>query len=881
MKAKHILTALAATLIPFDGSAQHLLFDESAEKSAYIMPAQDTIAISYNNDMVSVPIMANCKFTAEAPASDWLNCVQEANGNLTLTAPYYFDALQDRYAIINLNSADGSYTRKLVVKQSANNSATELTGDTQIQVASATADQSQSGEGINNTFDNDYNTIWHSPYNGTRFPLKIVYTLKEASHVDYLLYTPRQSGTNGEFGRVTVEYALASAQNTWVKVTDANFNEGSSASRVDFGENGVDDVKKVRVTVNSGKNGFASCAEMGFYTVNSEMADLMARYFKDGLCSQLKDGITEADEAQITNPYFRQLVHYLRTTDYSTKYRVGEFPAYRPLSDLNNELHASAEYCRYENPTGIYFEKNESLVLFVEGLGSDGASLIIKSFGENRDGENHPESSYPLANGMNVIKTRNRGNGYISYFTPNYATAPKVKIHFAMATENGYFDLQRGDTNEDWVKLLANATSDIIDVRTERMQVAVPVETVRRVTPKKGVELATIYDNVIFRQHEILGLDKYNHQFTNRQFARPVDSGMFADGTGAAAAFGSFAEWCNADNFGFWGFGHELGHNNQIAPGAKWSGCGETTNNIYASWVEHKLGNGYHRLEDEGSGINDYSGMRGGRFQIYLEEGVRKGVSWQLQDGADYHGTTPNQVTVPDEDFNGNRTGKNVTTTSRNYDHFVKVVPLYQLALYTQDAGKALDAYGTLYESVRNENAADRNLSNGQLQVKFMKRFCDAAKLNLLPFFEKAGMFKPIEAYIEDYSAGWIKINQAMLDEVTKYVEGKGYPLPPAALNYINAYNLDVFRNEAKLEGNTLNAGCSLSGTKVTVDHSKWKNVVGFETYNDKDELVRITMYGLGGSQKSKNQTKVLFPSGSSYIMAVGYDGTRIKCFQK
>ena len=49
--------------------------------------------------------------------------------------------------------------------------------------------------------------------------------------------------------------------------------------------------------------------------------------------------------------------------------------------------------------------------------------------------------------------------------------------------------------------------------------------------------------------------------------------------------------------------------------------------------MEHKLkskkayGNGYHRLEDEVTGIDDYSGMRGGRFQVYLEEGVRKGIS--------------------------------------------------------------------------------------------------------------------------------------------------------------------------------------------------------------------------------------------------------------
>ncbi len=747
MNKKHILSAFFCMLaFHITGFAQNLTFDEDANKSSYIMPAADTVLVSYKSSMMSVPVMSNVDYTTTVSAGDWLKCIQEKNGNLTLISPDYYDAFESRYATVTLASADGSYTKELVVEQPANKSAAELTG---------------------------------------------------------------------------------------------------------------------------------SIAE------SDEFQALLSKFFTDNVCSQLRDGVTEAEEAAIPNDYLRQLVHNIRTTEYSTKYRVGEFEPYRTLSDLKNELHTNNQYCRYENPTGIYFEKGENLVLFVDGIDGDNVSLIIKSFGENRGGENHPESNYALKNGVNVIKTLNRGNGYISYYTRNYATAPNVKIHFAMATENGYFDLQRGDTNEDWVKLLANATSDIIDVRTERMQVAVPVATVKRVTPKKGVELATIYDNVIMRQHEIMGLDKYGRKPKNRQFARPVDSGMFADGIGAAAAFGSFAEWCNADNFGFWGFGHELGHNNQVAPGMKWDGCGETTNNISASWCEHKLGSGYHRLEDEGSGIDEYRGWRGGRFQIYLEEGVRKGVSWFLQEGADFYKETPETVTVDDEDYDGKPTGKQVTTTKRNYDHFVKVVPLYQLLLWTQDAEKSVDAYGAVFESVRVENAADQQLSNGQLQVKFMKRFCDATKMNFLPFFEKAGMFKPINVYIEDYSSGWLKINQEMLDELTEYVREQGYAEVPAALNYLNAYNLDVFRNEAKLVANTVNTGCTLNGTAVTVDHSKWENVVGFETYDANGELIRISMFGLGAAQKSKNQTKVLFPSNASYIMAVGFDGERVKCFQR
>ncbi len=883
MSRKYILGALAAALLfPTTGAAQSLRFDADETKSAYIMPISDTITVGFDNDMVSVPVMSNCDYTASAPEADWLTCIKEQNGNLTLISQYWYEALASRYATINLTSADGSYTRALVVEQAPNTSATEIKGDTKLTISSATASASQSGEGITRTYDNDLSTLWHSPYSQGGFPFTLTYTLSGSPHVDYMTYTPRTSGDNGQFGEIKVEYTLASAPSTWVSLTERDLGMSSSASRIDFGENGIDGVNKVRITVKSGKNNYASCAEMGFYQTNEEMASLMSTYFKDGLCSQLKDGISEADIDAISDPYFRQLAYNMLSGDYSTKFRVGEFEAFRPVDDLQKELRTSNAYDRYENPTGIYFQKDETIVLFVEGLATDGASLIIKSFGPSQAGEAQPESSYPLANGMNVIKTRNRGNGYISYYTLNYATAPKVKIHFAMATENGYFCPDKGHTNEDWKWLLANAKSDILDVYTHRLHVAGLLKDFKAQCPNDGLALAEKYDQTVMREWEIMGLEQNNRVPKNRQFARAVANGfMFADGIGAGIQYDSFYAIANPNSIDLWGLGHELGHNNQVAPGMKWVGCGETTNNIYAAWVQHKVGDGTHRLEDEYSGINSYSGWRGGRFQVYLEEGVRKGISWQLQDGADYHGATPNQKTVTGEDYNGNSTGS-VTTTSRNYDHFVKVVPFYQLALYTLEAGKSPETYGAVFEDVRNSYNADWQLSNGQLQIKAMKRFCDGAKLNLLPFFEKAGMFKPIDAYIEDYSAGWLKINQAMLDELKAYVEGKGYPEAPEALNYINAYNVDVFRNEAKLENNTIGAGCEAYRDYVVVKHDSWKNVVGFETYDKNGNLIHISMYGLGAAQKSKNETRVLFPNGKgSYIMAVGYDGTKYKCYEE
>ena len=70
----------------------------------------------------------------------------------------------------------------------------------------------------------------------------------------------------------------------------------------------------------------------------------------------------------------------------------------------------------------------------------------------------------------------------------------------------------------------------------------------------------------------------------------------------------------------------------------------------------------------------------------------------------------------------------------------------------------------------------------------------------------------------------------------------------------------------------------------MKVLHSKWKNVVAFETYDAEGKLLRITMQGLGGDN-ANSYTQVMWPNSSTekaaYIMAVGWDGTRMKCYEE
>lgn len=878
------------------GAQTKLQFDVDGSKPAFVLAAKDTVHVGYAAGINTVAVMSNTTdYTVEKKTTDadWVSFRKEKNGNLTFFSLYNYDNQEGRTAAFALSTPDGKVTRTLVVAQPANTSASEM-GDKLLEIKSATASSSEGGEGIERSYDGNVNTLWHSSYSGCAMPVTLTYTFAKAGRIDYMRYTPRTNGSNGNFGRITVYYATAAATGTWVKVADADCAMSNAPTVVDFGE-GIDNVAKVKIEVNTaqpqGTTTMASCAEMEFFTKDHSLDADMAKYFASSLCDALKPGLDEATVMKIPNPYLRQLAMTLLKGDYSTEFRVGSFDCYLNRGTLQRQLRTNMAYDVYENPTGIYFEEGEKIVVFAEGIDKNyPVQLIIKSFSNANDieTEGQPESYYSLSNGANVITAANRGNGYVSYFSNTPDEAPQVKLHFAMSTENGYFDASR-HTNADYQQMLANAKSDILDILTQRIHMPAPVAGLKQNCPKDAETLAKIVDNVIYREREIMGLPQLGKEPKNHQFARPVAGGMFADGYGAAASFGGFNGWIRPSSFDFWGFGHELGHVNQITPGFKWPGCGETTNNIYSAWVQHKVGaadaygTGEHRLEDEASGVNDYSGTRGGRFQTYLEEGVRKGVSWQLQDGPDYHGTTPNTIEVNGYDADGNFTGK-VTTTSRNYDHFVKVVPFWQLTLWTEECAKAPTTFGRMIDSYRTEFDASVFNTSGKQQIEMMKRFCDAGKINFLSFFEKAGMLKPVNAYIEDYSPGWLIINEAMITELKEYVASKGYPEAPAALNYINALNWERFRDEVKLTDAGLGTGTATSGSnRIRVDNDVWTGAVGYETYNSNGELIRITMFGLGDSQRATRYTYVLFPAAedANYIMAVGYDGTKVKCYQK
>lgn len=841
-------------------------------KAPAILVSFDNLIAGYLDSLITVEVVSNVDFTI-TPKSDWLKVVQFKDNFLYLKTTQN-EADVERVGSIEVAEVGGTTKKTVQITQSKNNAASFIKGDIKIKVSSGSASQEQPGEGIEKSFDGDYNTIYHSPWgDGTKMPVTLTYNFTNVPKIDYLVYNPRRSGGNGNFNDIEV-YTKKEGDADFTLFGTYKLNGSSTPFRIEFPDGGLINPTSVRFVVKSGSAGYASCAEMDFFAFNASNSSVFD-LFEDKICTRLKPGVTDEQIDNLINPFTKRLARALKSGTYNTEFRVNEFEAFPTIGETSSWMKTSG-YNQFENPTGIFFESGDEIVIFVDNPGTESVALLIR----NQNPEESGSSTYFLKNGMNKIKASNRGQGYLNYFTTNWASAPNVKVHFAFATVTGYYDLEKYKTadgydlataNSEWERILKGAISPMFDVVSKRHHTCYPTAGFRRHHPRDGANFALAHDSIVYRSHEIMGLIKYKNEPKNRQYTRSVASGMFADGYGAGIPNWTSFGYINVANLDWWGVGHELGHVNQVRPALKWVSTTEVTNNIYSAYVQHKVGNSpwvqslggkvFYRLEHESHGGDDIRNGAGGRFNAYLNYGIKDGNRWLMQEGPDYFGQ---------ELFDDPK--------RRNYDHFVKLAPLWNLTLYFMEAGVYPDFWADIFEAARKLD--DREMSNGELQINFMKSAMDASKLNLTHFFEKSGMLRDYNVYLEDYSPGQMTITKAQVDELKAYATK--YPNPESpVIYYISAMNWETYRDKADLEviynaNSTTRARLTTylaADKRVNVLNATVKNAVAFETFDADGKLVRITMKGF--RNPSNTSTQVLYPAGSARIDAIGWDGTR------
>lgn len=529
-------------------------------------------------------------------------------------------------------------------------------------------------------------------------------------------------------------------------------------------------------------------------------------------------------------------------------YRNRVFRPYYSQEDVRNRLRVN-NYSLFENPTGILFKHGESINISVGGFQDGSLELIIHSF------EQHTEhSAYPLKNGNNTISAKNAGLGYINYRHPKPASAPAITVRIEGGQINGLFT--HHDDAATWKKLLSGARCSSIDMIGERVQLVFHVNQLRQNCPDRGPELLAMYDYIIRLQQEMMGWTKYKCHPGNHIFGLSSWSGyMFASGMGAGFHFDTLNTLGNPDKLKqtAWGVAHEFGHVNQVRPGMKWAGLGEVSNNLYSSWANYKLNPASMRLEHEHCPNFEGKGMRGGRFDCYINNAIVNQQLWQYHAGPD--------------------SGWNKVPDDHVGDHFVTLCPLWQLQLYFAVARGMDDFYPDIFHMARKDKPDSKN---GELRVRFITRACQVSRLNLSEFFVKTGMLAQMSRYLDDYGYFFMSISKDMCQKAL--MKAATYPEPDSSvIYYITANNVHLYKNKQPVKVRRGYKAKPENGL-VTIRPSDCRNAVAYEAWNKK-KLVRIALLGL--NHDDNLTTDLPCPEGTDAIYAVQWDGKRIRLWKK
>lgn len=750
--------------------------------------------VSFEPSELKIAVVANIGFDVTWPdAIDWLtlNGRQTSNDTTFILLKVGLNlSTEKREAKIAIKQQNGNLTQWITVTQSGcSNDYRPVTpdgiaGDSLLAVASGWASSFQGGSGIEKSFDGDINTFYHSNWsNGgsNYFPITLEYNFENVDRMDYLVYTPRPDGQNGRFKEVEIWYKST-------EITDYKFYKkfdfkGSGlASRVDFSPSLLNSTG-IRFVVKSGAGdgqGFASCAEMKFYQKRP-----LSAVFSDATCSALNQGVTYEQIMAMDNEFMKNIARALYLNTYPVKQRVRSYEPYRDPDAIASEYKITP-YNQLDNATGIYAQAGEELAIFVGDIPTgEHVSLRVMDWANGYTG-----SSYVLMQGLNKVTSANKGLLYVIYNTENYRSAAPVKIHIASGAVNGWFD-SRINSDKEWAGMLVSATAGYLDVQGEYSHLVFPVSSLKNYVGSP-LKLLEAYDKMVWLEHDLMGLHKYNHTLKNRMFFHSVTGDVYTYATSYRTAYQeeTLAEILNVSKFktsAIWEPARQVGHMHQTRPGLRWIGLGEVTNNIFSLYVQTAFGNRSRLIsEDMGNGVT--------RFEAAYDSIIVVGIP---------HG--------------------------KEGDVFCKLVPFWQLLLYSQEVLNDADLYKDLNEQMRNTvYSGDNNSKNGICQLNFVKMVCDRLQLDLRSYFRAWGFLREIDERIEDYSVERLWITAAQIAEVESYIVSKSYPKAPEGLIYLNDDNWSCFKtNTSGGYAPIVKGQATREGNRVSM--TGWENVVAYE----------------------------------------------------
>lgn len=614
--------------------------------------------------------------------------------------------------------------------------------DIKVPVARVEGVNFQPGASPSNMIDGSLTTGYHSKWDtqgSDYWPINLDFYFEEVNLVNSLTYYPRTSGSNGLFEKVEIWYSTKS-QLELTKLMDFDFEASSKVTKVVFPQ-AIANPTQIRIIVKSGMNGVAQCSEMEFYRTNDKNYDPSV-LFQDRACTTLKAGVTKEDIDKIPNPFFKNLATHLFNKTYDSECRIESYKPY-PHPQKSAQTYKISTYSMRDNPTGIFVKENEELVVMVENTHGQKISLLIQDLDKGFGGP-----SYPLFDGINILKMSQKGLIYVMYYTENGNEEP-IKIHIASGSKNGVYRLGK-HTEKQYQIMLSNAACPYFDLIGDYAHLTFTVSDLQA-QKSTGEDLIKVYEDIVRLEQEFMGLMKYHQRVPNHLYFMMDIAGKspYASSYRTAYTKGDMRLLCNAQELkmgeGCWGPAHEVGHVNQTRPGFKWISMTEVSNNVMSLYVQTKLAK-VSRLEEKGVYTRAFNDLKNKNIPHCVSKDV-----------------------------------------------FARLVPFWQLQLYYANVKGYEDFYKDLYEAIRkNPNPP----TDGECQIAFIKTVCQIAKEDLTEFFESWGMLLPVQMIINDYGEREMSITPQMIEQVRSEIRAMNLPKPALKVQDITDNTVDTYKSK-------------------------------------------------------------------------------------
>lgn len=416
------------------------------------------------------------------------------------------------------------------------------------------------------------------------------------------------------------------------------------------------------------------------------------------------------------------------------------------------------DYGSMTNPTGVTARDGEDLFVF---LGDDIPQNAIVQIELVPLGTRSAGKYYNLKKGLNIILNQGENNVFVNYIGRTFNNGKYLKdykpmnIHIEGGKVNGYFDLTKGNTNEDWKTMQSDGLvwAKAFNMKGELIVMNMPGADCKRYTPVHMKELVEIWNSIVQREDDLMGFraakrDKCNNVLN----ATAVDHGyMYATTGGTYYNYNTLGDVLNYDkmkwgNGTLWGPAHEFGHNHQQLFNT--AGMTEISVNMYSNMIMFTSGRVTSRSEN---------------------------CSYIDVDGKKYDGVCESAVSTYADRFANKKKWFEYGTWGTTQMYYKLYLMFHATGLDDQFWHKCLDYLRTH----RLEGQGTANCQGQNDYLLFAMACSYAAKQDLSSFFEAWGHFYNVNgSVIGDYSNTTMYTTSAQWNEAKKFMQK--FPKGPA-----------------------------------------------------------------------------------------------------